>query len=78
MSKRPHHTNELKKFIHKKFGSSVKCADALKVKPQTVLNWHTKNPRAMLKFAPEIVSLTDTTWTQLSAEVLHREEQLKS
>jgi hypothetical protein len=76
MNKRPHHTNDLKKFIFKKFGSSIKCARALEISPQTVLNWHTKNPRAMLKHAPEIVAKCDTTWTQLAGEVLAREEEL--
>ncbi len=50
----------------------------LEVKPQTVYNWHTSNPRGMLKYAPEIVRLCDTTWNQLSAEVLYREEELKT
>jgi len=78
MSKRTIHENDLKKFIKKKFGSSIKCANALNVKPQTVYNWHTSNPRGMLKFAPEIVRLCDTTWTQLSAEVINREDELKT
>jgi len=69
-------TNDLKKFIKKKFGSQRACAEALKVTTQSVHNWHDKNPRAMLKHAPEIVSMVDTTWTQLTAEVLNREEEL--
>ncbi len=69
--------NDLKKFIKAKFGSQRNCARTLGVSPQTVFNWHEKNPRAMLKHAPEIVSQADTTWTQLSAEVLHRESQIK-
>tara|TARA_R110000787_G_scaffold43672_2_gene106965 strand:- start:2063 stop:2302 length:240 start_codon:yes stop_codon:yes gene_type:complete len=76
--KRPHHKNDLKKFIKKHFGSSVDCAKALNVNPQTVYNWHTSNPRGMLKFAPEIVNLCNTTWTQLAGEVLHREEELNN
>ena len=76
--KKTHHTNDLKKFNKKKFGSQTNCAKALEVRPQTVYNWHTANPRGMLKYAPEIVSLCDTTWTQLSAEVLHRESELKT
>ena len=44
--------------------------------PQTVHNWHEKNPRGMLKFAPEIVCQCDITWTQLAGEVLMRENEL--
>lgn len=71
-------TNDLKKFITAHFGSQVKCAEALEITPMTVYNWHYKNPRGMLKYAPEIVSRCNTTWTQLAAEVLHREEEIKN
>ena len=49
----------------------------LNVSTQSVQNWHSRNPRAMLKHAPEIVNNTDTAWTQLAAEVLSREQELK-
>lgn len=73
-----HHINDLKKFIVKKYGSQKNCAEQLGVTQMTVLTWHTKNPRGMLKHAPEIVRQCDTTWTQLAAEVLSREEELKN
>tara|TARA_R110002012_G_scaffold197522_2_gene366067 strand:+ start:129 stop:359 length:231 start_codon:yes stop_codon:yes gene_type:complete len=69
-------TNDLKKFISKKFGTQKNCAEQLGVTTMTVFSWHTRNPRAMLKHAPEIVNLVDTTWTQLAGEVLMREEEL--
>jgi|TARA_R110000787_G_scaffold55416_1_gene127905 hypothetical protein len=69
-------TNDLKKFITKKFGTHRNCAERLGVTAMTVYQWHSSNPRAMLKHAPEIVNLCDTTWTQLAGEVLLREEEL--
>ena len=68
--------NDLKKLIRKQFGSQINCARALNVSPQTVFNWSERNPRAMLKHAPEIVAQCNVTWTQLAGEVLNREEEL--
>lgn len=73
-----HKTNDLKKFIKKKFGSQARCAEALNITAQSVYNFHANNPRAMLKHAPEIVAQCDTTWTQLSGEVLAREAELNN
>ena len=42
----------------------------------TVNNWINKNPRGVLKHAPEIVSSKNITWTQLSGEVLFQEDEL--
>ena len=71
-----HIKNDLKKFIKKHYGTQANCARQLGVTTMSVHNWHTRNPRGMLKFAPEIVSQVNTTWTQLSAEVLARESEL--
>lgn len=68
--------NDLKKLIKKLYGSQLRCATILNVSTQSVQNWCSRNPRAMLKHAPEIVHHTDTTWTQLAAEVLNREQEL--
>jgi hypothetical protein len=68
--------NDLKKLIKKLYGSQLNCSTRLGVTPQTVHNWHDKNPRGMLKFAPEIVAQCNITWTQLAGEVLMREETL--
>lgn len=68
--------SDLKKYIIKHYGTDTACAKALGITRQTVNNWVTKNPRGMLKFAPEIVAKNDTTWTQLSGEVLNREDEL--
>ena len=73
-----HSTNDLKKYIKTLYGTQANCARRLGVTTMSVHNWHMKNPRAMLKHAPEIVSQVNTTWTQLSAEVLAREEELNS
>lgn len=68
---------DLAKYINKHFGSVDKCSEELGVTSQTVYNWINKNPRGMLKFAPEIVHLKNTTWTQLSGEVMYHEEALR-
>lgn len=68
--------SDLKKYITKHFGTMENCATELGVTRQTINNWQMKSPRGMLKYAPEIVSKKDTTWTQLAGEVLNREEEL--
>ena len=65
--------SDLRKMITKHFGGVSGCARELGVTRQTVMNWTVKNPRGMLKYAPEIVSRKDLTWTQLSAEVMYAE-----
>lgn len=72
-----HHKNDLKKFIKKHYGSQAVCAEELGVTKMTVYHWHTRNPRGMFKYAPEIVARCNTTWTQLAGEILAREEELK-
>ena len=69
--------NDLKKLIKKLYGSQLNCSESLGVTTQTVHNWHDKNPRGMLKYAPEIVAQCNITWTQLAGEVLAREDELK-
>ena len=66
----------MKSFILKHFGSGSSCAEELGVTKMTVNNWINKNPRGILKHAPEIVATKNTTWTQLSGEVLFQEEIL--
>lgn len=68
----------MKDFILKHFGTASNCADELRVSKMTVNNWINKNPRGVLKYAPEIVSSKNITWTQLSGEVLFHEELLKN
>jgi len=70
--------SDIGKYIRKHFGSVEMCADELNVTSQTVYNWMSRNPRGMLKYAPEIVQKKNTTWTQLSGEVLFHEDLLKS
>ena len=48
--------SDLRKMITKHFGGVSGCARELGVTRQTVMNWTVKNPRGMLKYAPEIVS----------------------
>lgn len=66
----------MKQFIFKHFGSVSNCADELGVSKMTVNNWINKNPRGVLKHAPEIVHSKNITWTQLSGEVLFQEDEL--
>jgi transposase-like protein len=69
---------EFAKYIAKHYGTVEQCSSELGVTSQTVYNWINKTPRGMLKFAPEIVAAKDTTWTQLSGEVLYHEDLLKA
>jgi len=66
----------MKSFIKKHFGSQKGCAEELGVTAQTVQNWITKNPRGILRHAPEIIRTKDTTWVQLEGEVLFREYEI--
>lgn len=75
---RKHQQNDLKKFIVKHYGTQRNCAEELGVTTMTVYHWHTRNPRGMLKYAPEIVQKCNTTWTQLAGEVLMREQEINS
>ena len=70
--------NDLKKLIKKLYGSQLNCSIELGVTSQSVHNWHTSNPRSMLKYAPEIVANKNITWTQLAGEVLARENELQN
>lgn len=66
----------MKSYIHKHFGTIVQCADELGVTTQTVQNWIQRNPRGILKHAPEIIAQKDTTYLQLEGEVLYREHEI--
>lgn len=52
-------------------------SNCLGVSNQTVTNWMKSNPRGMLKYIPEIVSIADTTERQIVWEVMHHERYLK-
>ena len=67
----------MKEFIKKHYGTQKKCAAELGVTEQTVGNWIRKNPRGILKHAPEIVANKDITFLQLNGEVEWREHELK-
>ena len=66
----------MKSYIRTHFGTIVKCADELGVTTQTVQNWIQRNPRGILKHAPEIIATKDTTYIQLEGEVLYREHEI--
>jgi len=67
----------MKEYIHKHFGTIVQCARELDVTTQTVQNWIQKNPRGILKHAPEILKKYNTTYLELEGEVLHSEDAIK-
>lgn len=66
----------MKGYLIKHFGSLAKCAEELGVTPVTVRNWVRKNPRGILKHAPEIIATKDTTYLQLQGEVMVRQEEI--
>lgn len=67
----------MKGYLIKHFGSLAQCAEELGVTPVTVRNWVRKNPRGILKHAPEIIATKDTTYLQLQGEVMVREEEIQ-
>lgn len=67
----------MKSYIHKHFGTITACASELGVTTQTVQNWIQRNPRGILKHAPEIIAKKDTTYIQLEGEVLYREHEIQ-
>ena len=58
------------------YGSQKACAEELGVTTATVQNWIKKNPRGILRHAPEIIRYKNTTFTQLMGEVMFREYEL--
>ena len=69
--------NEFKGFIVRLFGSQKKMAEELGVSVQTVSLWCRENPRGVLRYAPEIVRIANTTYHQLIWEVVALEKKLK-
>lgn len=66
----------MKSYLKTLYGSQKQCASELGVTTATVQNWIKKNPRGILRHAPEIIKYKDTTFTQLIGEVLFREYEL--
>jgi|TARA_Y100000015_G_scaffold9845_1_gene9368 predicted transcriptional regulator len=67
----------MKGYLIKHFGTLDKCAEELGVTVVTVRNWIRKNPRGILKHAPEIIATKDTTYLQLQGEVMVRQEEIE-
>lgn len=67
----------MKSYIQKHFKTITACAAELGVTTQTVQNWIQRNPRGILKHAPEIIAKKDTTYLQLEGEVMHREHEIQ-
>jgi len=68
----------MRDFIKKHWGTNKKCAEELGVDPNTVTNWIKRNPRGILKHAPEIVATKNITHLQLHGEVEWREHEIKN
>lgn len=66
----------MREYITKHFGTITGCASELGVTRQAVQNWIRRSPRGILKHAPEIVAMKNTTHLELEGEVLHRESIL--
>ena len=66
----------MKAYLKTLYGSQKACAEELGVTTATVQNWIKKNPRGILRHAPEIIRYKDTTFTQLMGEGMFREYEL--
>tara|TARA_R110002020_G_scaffold135795_1_gene303218 strand:- start:145 stop:375 length:231 start_codon:yes stop_codon:yes gene_type:complete len=69
--------SDLKDFITKHYGSQRQLAKDLDVTTETVRKWLVKNPRGLLKYAPEIVRDKNVTASQIIWEVVHHERFLR-
>lgn len=67
----------MKSYLKNLYGSQKACAEELGVTTATVQNWIKKNPRGILRHAPEIIRYKNTTFTQLMGEVMFREYELE-
>ena len=67
----------MKSYLKNLYGSQKACAEELGVTRATVQNWIKKNPRGILRHAPEIIRYKNTTFTQLMGEVMFREYELE-
>lgn len=67
----------MKSYLKTLYGSQKACAEELGVTTATVQNWIKKNPRGILRHAPEIIRYKNTTFTQLMGEVMFREYELE-
>lgn len=67
----------MKAYLKTLYGSQKACAEELGVTTATVQNWIKKNPRGILRHAPEIIKYKNTTFTQLMGEVMFREYELE-
>lgn len=67
----------MKAYLKTLYGSQKACAEELGVTTATVQNWIKKNPRGILRHAPEIIRYKNTTFTQLMGEVMFREYELE-
>lgn len=68
----------MRDFIKKHWGTNKKCAEELGVTSATVTNWIRRNPRGILKHAPEIVATKNTTYLQLFGEVEWRIHEIEN
>tara|TARA_R110000772_G_C13097031_1_gene419263 strand:- start:412 stop:621 length:210 start_codon:yes stop_codon:yes gene_type:complete len=66
----------MKQFIKKHYGTQLNMSNKLGITNQTITNWIKYNPRGMLKYIPEIVSLVDTTEREIVWEVMYHEKIL--
>lgn len=68
---------EFKGYIVKLYGTQHRMAKSLGVSQQAVGRWMNENPRGLLKYLPEIVEQTNTTYSQVIWEVIALEKALQ-
>ncbi len=68
--------SDFKEFIGKHYGTQPRMAKELGITTATINGWIKRNPRGILKYAPEIVKDKNVTASQIVWEVMHHERIL--
>ena len=68
--------SDFKEFIGKHYGTQTRMAKELGITTATINGWIKRNPRGILKYAPEIVKDKNVTASQIVWEVMHHERIL--
>ena len=68
--------SDFKEFIGTHYGTQTRMAKELGITTATINGWIKRNPRGILKYAPEIIKDKNVTASQIVWEVMHHERIL--